>query len=704
MARVIPLERVRNIGIMAHIDAGKTTLTERILFYTGLTHKMGEVHDGSATMDWMPQEKERGITITAAATTTIWNDHRVNIIDTPGHVDFTAEVERSLRVLDGAIACFCAVGGVEPQSETVWHQAEKYNVPKLAFINKMDRIGAEFFRVVEEIEKQLGANPVPVVIPIGAEDQFKGVVDLITEKAVYNNEEDQGTTWREEEVPPEMKELVAKWRLNMLEKVSAEDESLLEKYCAGETISPEEIRKVLRQATLHRTIVPIFCGSAYKNRAVQRLLDGVTYYLPSPADLPPICGKKVGGDSGETSRIVRPEEPVSALAFKVVSDRHMGRMVYLRVYSGTLKSGSYVYNSTRDRKQRIGRLVRMHANRQEPREEVYCGDICAAIGLSETTTGDTICDEKHPILLEAIEFPAPVLSMAVRPASRNDREKMGQALNELAAEDPTFMVESDPETADTIISGMGELHLDIILDRMRREFNVACEVGAPQVAYRETLTGALEIHERHKKQSGGRGQFADIRIKIEPLPPGGGFEFVNKIVGGVIPRNFIPAIEKGLIEAMVKGPYAGFPVVDLQITLYDGSYHDVDSSELAFKICALAAVREAFRTGVPQLLEPYMSVNVLVPPEYAGGATGDICSRRGRIEGIDSTGIQHEIHAMVPLASMFGYVSDLRNMTQGRGSFTMHFQHYEAVPFHIAEEIAKKRREEKEKKDKERNK
>ncbi|MDP7035428.1 MAG: elongation factor G [Planctomycetota bacterium] len=691
MSRNIPLERLRNIGIMAHIDAGKTTVTERILFYTGGTHKIGEVHDGEATMDWMAQEQERGITITSAATTATWKDHRINIIDTPGHVDFTVEVERSLRVLDGAIALFCAVGGVEPQSETVWHQAEKYSVPRIAFVNKMDRVGADFSCVVDDIEKRLGANPVPLVIPIGAGDEFAGIVDLIEYKAVYYDEEDSGVTYHEEEIPADMIEEVDKWRLHMVEKTCEENEALLEKYCEGGDVSPDELREVLRSSTLAGTVVPVLCGSAYKNKGVQRLLDAVNLYLPSPVDLPPIIGRQMDGE-GETKRIARPDDRLSALAFKVVSDRHMGRMVYVRVYSGTLHSGSYIYNSSRKKKQRIGRLVRMHANHQEARDEIFCGDIAAVIGLSDTYTGDTLCDEKDPILLDVIEFPAPVLSLSIAPSSRQDRDKLGKALQSLSAEDPTFLIEQDPETQQTIIKGMGELHLEILLDRMRREFNVSCESGAPEVAYRETLTGSLELRHRHAKQTGGRGQFAEIDLKIEPLEPGHGFEFVSKVVGGSVPKQYIPSVEMGIVDAMTKGPYAGFPVVDLRVTLTDGKHHEVDSSDFAFRTCARDAIREAFRKGVPQLLEPYMSVRVIVSDEYAGGISGDLCSRRGRIEKIDAAGTRHEIYAMAPLASMFGYVTDLRSMTSGRGNFTMHFEHYEAVPYELAEEIAAQRK------------
>ncbi len=688
MPRRIPLSSIRNVGIMAHIDAGKTTVSERILYYTGRIHRLGEVHDGQATMEWMDLEQERGITICSAATTCEWNDHRINLIDTPGHVDFTAEVERSLRVLDGAIALFCAVGGVEPQSETVWHQAEKYETPRIAFINKMDRVGADFERVVSEIRKELGANPIPIVLPIGAEDRFVGLIDLVENNAIYYDESDRGVSFHIEEVPAEEKERTDKWRAHLIEQISSECEQLLEKFCEGEKISPTELRDTLRKATLKRHAVPVLCGSAFKNKGVQRLLDAMVDYLPSPADLPPIIG--ICHKEGEKIEVTPGEEgPLAALAFKVVQDRHMGRLVYVRVYSGDLEAGRYIYNTTKNKRQRLGRLLRMHANRQEKRDVLHTGDIGVAIGLSDTTTGDTICDEDQPLLLEPIEFPSPVLSVSVSPASRDDQEKLGKALVALGHEDPTFVVSYDDEIKQTIISGMGELHLEVLVERMKREFSVNAKVGRPEVAYRETLAGSAEVNHKHKKQTGGRGQFAHVELLIEPLDPGIGFEFKNKIVGGSVPREYIPAVEKGLIDAMQRGPYGGFPVVDLRVTLMDGSSHDVDSSEMAFRTCARQALKQAFRSGSPQLLEPLMSVHVSVPEQFSGSVTGDLCQRRGRIQGMELKGVLQDIEAMVPLAEMFGYATCLRTITQGRGNFTMHFEHYEAVPFSLAETIVK---------------
>jgi len=688
-SRRIPLSSIRNVGIMAHIDAGKTTVTERILYYTGRIHRLGEVHDGAATMDWMELEQERGITICSAATTCEWSDHRINIIDTPGHVDFTAEVERSLRVLDGAIALFCAVGGVEPQSETVWHQAEKYETPRIAFINKMDRVGADFYRVVGEIEKELGANPIPVTLPIGAEDEFVGLIDLIGNQALYYDNEDQGASYRIAEVPEDMRELTEHWRTHLIEKISSESESLLEKFCEGEEISPEELRDTLRLATLNGNAVPVLCGSAFKNKGVQRLLDAVIDYLPSPADLPPIIG--ICHKEGDEIEVIPGEDgPLAVMAFKVVQDRHMGRMVYVRVYSGDLEAGQYIFNSTKNKRQRLGRLLRMHANRQEKRDVLHTGDIGVAIGLSDTTTGDTLCHQDRPLLLESIEFAAPVLSVSVEPASRDDQEKLAKALDALGSEDPTFLVSYDAEVQQTIISGMGELHLEVLVERMKREFKVNANIGRPEVAYRETLTGIVDVNHKHKKQTGGRGQFAHVELLIEPGDPGTGFEFKNKIVGGAIPREYIPAVEKGLVDAMQRGPYGGFSVVDLRVTLHDGSSHDVDSSEMAFRICASQALKQAFREGSPQLLEPVMSVHVAVPEQFAGSVTGDLCQRRGRIQGMELSGVLQNISAMVPLSQMFGYATDVRTLTQGRGNFTMHFEHYEAVPFSLAEEIVKK--------------
>ena len=669
---------------MAHIDAGKTTTTERILFYTGLTHRLGEVHEGQATMDWMAQERERGITITSAATTAIWKDHRINIIDTPGHVDFTVEVERSLRVLDGAIALFCAVGGVEPQSETVWRQAEKYSIPTIAFVNKMDRLGADFFGVVEEIRKQFGENPIPVLIPIGSEDNFHGVIDLIEQRAMYYDDE-QGKDVRNEPIPGDLRDYADQWRQYLIEKASEQDEHLLEKYCNGEQISSDELRRAIRTATLNNLAVPILCGSAFKNKGVQKLLDAVTYYLPSPLDMPPTPG--TAPDGTEIIRLPKDDGRLSALAFKVVADKHLGKMVYFRVYSGTMQAGTYILNSTQDKRQRVGRLLQMHANHREMRDQIYCGDIGVAIGLGDTVTGDTLCSPDEPIILEAIEFPAPVISVSIAPASRADREKLSRALMLLAEEDPTFTVHYDSETEETVISGMGELHLDIIVDRIRREFGVQATVSAPQVAYRETITTGREIVERYVKQTGGKGQFAHVAIHIEPLEAGQGFEFINNIQRGAIPREFIPAVEKGIIDAMAKGVYADCPVVDVRVSLFDGKHHEVDSSEMAFRTCAAIAFKRGFMLAGPELLEPMMSVNVVTPGEHSGSINSHLCSKRGRIQGMEMDGPTHRIDAIVPLSEMFGYATDLRTMTQGRASFSMHFEHYEAVPFSIAEEI-----------------
>jgi elongation factor G len=685
MARKYPLEKVRNIGIMAHIDAGKTTVSERILFYTGKSHKLGEVHDGETQLDWMEQERERGITITSAATTTVWDDHMINLIDTPGHVDFTVEVERSLRVLDGVIGLFCAVGGVEPQSETVWRQAEKYSVPRVAFVNKMDRPGADFYGVVEQIQKELGANAVPVTIPIGAEENFAGIIDLVNDVAVYYDETDQGMTWREEPIPAAMQAEARKWKQNLLEKVSEVDDRLLEKFMQEQPIGDRELSAAIRAATLAHTICPVMCGSAFKNKGIQRLLDAVVSYLPSPIDLPPTLGLGPTGDAIE--RVPRDDGRLAALAFKVVADKHVGKLLYVRVYSGTLKAGSPVYNSTQEKDQRIGRLLRMHANRQEQVDALYSGEIGAVVGLSDTVTGDTICSRTDPIVLEAIEFPAPVLSIAVSIADRKDQEKLSHGLNRLAEEDPTFIVTADPETEETVLSGMGELHLEILVDRLRREFGVEVETGAPQVAYRETITSRTEVNEKYVKQTGGRGQYAHVVMRLEPLKPGEGFEFVNKVVSGRVPKEYIPAVERGVVDVMKKGAYAGFPVVDLRVTLLDGSYHDVDSSDIAFRTCASHAFRRAFLQCNPVLLEPLMSVNVVTPEDSAGAIMGSLCNRRGLISGMDQQGNAKVIKAMVPLATMFGYATEVRNQSQGRASFTMHFEHYEAVPFAIVEEI-----------------
>ena len=675
---------------MAHIDAGKTTVSERILFYTGKTHRVGEVDAGTATLDWMPQERERGITITSAATTTVWRDHMVNLIDTPGHVDFTVEVERSLRVLDGAIGLFCAVGGVEPQSETVWRQAEKYEVPRIAFVNKMDRPGADFFEVVGEIQRELGANAVPVVIPIFEDAEFSGIVDLVQDCAVYYDDPSLGTHAHEEPVPERLRDEAARWRRHLVEKVSELDERLLEKYCADEPVSEAELRAAIRKATHAHLICPVLCGSAFRNKGVRRLLDAVVDYLPSPIDLPPVSGVCLAGE--EIERVPKDDGRLAALAFKVVADRHVGKLVYVRVYSGTLHAGTYVLNSTRNKRQRVGRLLRMHANRQEIVEALYSGEIGAVIGLGDTVTGDTLCDAEHPIILEAIEFPSPVLWVAGATENRPSADRLSAALARLAEEDPTFLVANDPETSDTIISGMGELHLDIILDRLRREFAVDVVPGPPQVAYRETITTAVDIEEKLVKQTGGRGQFAHVVMTLLPLPPGQGFEFASEVVGGRVPREFIPAIERGIIDAMAKGPWAGFPVVDVRAVLTDGSFHEVDSSDLAFRTCAAMAFKRAFLRGSPQLLEPIMSVNVIVPEDFAGAVTSHLCAKRGHVTGMERQGNAQEIQAMVPLANMFGYATELRNATQGRGTFTMHFEHYEAVPFAIAEEIIAKKR------------
>ena len=691
MPRQLPLDRVRNIGIMAHIDAGKTTMSERILFYTGKTHKVGEVDEGTATLDWMPQERERGITITSAATTTVWRGHMINLIDTPGHVDFTVEVERSLRVLDGAIGLFCAVGGVEPQSETVWRQAEKYEVPRIAFVNKMDRVGADFFAVVEQIQRELGANAVPLVIPNFENEHFVGIIDLVENCAVYYDDADLGTTFHEEPVPERLRDETARWRRHLIEKVSEVDEALLEKFCADAEITVGELRAAIRKATHAQLVCPVLCGSAFKNKGVQRLLDAVVYYLPSPVDLPPISGVCLKGEPIE--RVPRDDGRLAALAFKVVADRHVGKLVYVRVYSGTLAAGTYVLNSTHQKRQRVGRLLRMHANRQEIVDALYSGEIGAVVGLNDTVTGDTLCAEDHPIILEAIEFPSPVLSVAVATEGRDSTDRLSHSLARLAEEDPTFVVASDPETSDTIISGMGELHLEIILDRLKREFGVEVQPGPPQVAYRETITTPADVVEKLVKQTGGRGQFAHVVMTIEPLAAGQGFEFASEVVGGRVPKEFIPAIERGIIDAMAKGPWSSYPVVDVRVVLTDGSYHEVDSSELAFRTCASMAFKRAFLRGNPQLLEPVMSVSVITTDDHAGAVTSHLCAKRGHITAMERQGNAQEIRAMVPLANMFGYATELRNATQGRGIFTMHFEHYEAVPFAIAEEIIARKKE-----------
>ena len=691
MSRTVSLDHVRNIGIMAHIDAGKTTCSERILFYCGKSHKIGEVHDGAATMDYMVQEQERGITITSAATVVQWKEHQISLIDTPGHVDFTAEVERSLRVLDGAIALFCAVGGVQPQTEQVWRQSEKYEVPKLCFINKMDRTGADFHGVLEEISSELLGNPVPMVLPIGQAEEFEGLVDLLTMKAIRFDEATKGVNLIISEIPEAMRAECEKWRHHMVEKAAEQDDTTLEKYLAGTALSDEEIITCIRKGCIARTLVPVYCGTAFKNKGVQPLLDGVVKFLPSPLDV----GSVHQADNPAIVRNPDDKEPFSGLAFKILSDKHMGKITFVRVYSGTLKVGATVRNTTRDTDARIGRLFRMHASRQEAIDMAYAGDIVAVVGLTKTITGDTLCDPDKPILLESIEFPAPVISISIRPASRGDNEKLGVALHSLASEDPTFLVAYDPETGETIISGVGELHLEIIVDRLRREFNVGCEVGRPEVAYRETITSNVEGAYKHVKQSGGRGQFAHVCLRIEQQKtPGTGFVFENEVKGGNIPSEYIPAIEKGVIKAMEHGPCGGYPVVDVKVTVYDGSYHEVDSNEFAFIEAARVCFRNLFLKGNPQLLEPIMDVEVTVPEDYMGAATGSICQRRGRVEGMDDKGGVKLVRGFVPLGEMFGYSSAIRTATQGRGSYTMHFEHYEAVPYELAESIMEKRRKE----------
>jgi len=689
----IDIERIRNIGIMAHIDAGKTSVAERILYYTGRTHRMGAVDDGNTTMDWMDQERERGITIVSAATTTYWREHRINLIDTPGHVDFTVEVERSLRVLDGAIALFCAVGGVEPQSEVVWRQSEKYGVPALAFINKMDRIGADFQRVIHDIEQRLEANPVPVVLPLYDGEHFVGVVDLVEEKAVYYDDRDLGATFHEGPVSEEKRAELEEWRERLIQEVSEWDDGIMDKYCRDEHISPDELRSALRRATLSRQVVPVLCGSALKNKGIQRLLDAVVHYLPSPADLPPVIG--FWGEDKTAERTHNSDDSLAALAFKVVTNPHMGKMVYLRLYSGKIEAGSYVYNSTKGKRQRVGRLMQMHADRQEKREVLYCGEIGVAVGLSDTTTGDSLCDEADPILLEAIEFPAPVLSVSIAARSRIERDRLLKSLSHLADEDPTFTVTQNTETDETVISGMGQLHLEVLIERLRREFRINPHVGTPRVAYRETMTRPARVDYKHVKQTGGHGQFAHIVLELEPLAPGAGFEFSDEIRGGDISRDYIPAVERGVLEAMAEGVFAGSPVVDVAVRLVDGSFHEVDSSELAFKTCARHAFRDAFMRGRPLLLEPVCAVTLSVPEEFSGAVTGSICSRRGRITGIEAreNGNTQLIRSMAPLAEMFGYATELRSITGGRGYFDMRFERYEPVPADRAEEIIRRKRE-----------
>lgn len=689
MARKVALDKTRNIGIMAHIDAGKTTTTERILYYTGVSHKIGEVHDGAATMDWMEQEQERGITITSAATTCFWKDHRVNIIDTPGHVDFTIEVERSLKVLDGSVAVFCSVGGVEPQSETVWRQADKYGVPRIAFINKMDRIGADFTRGVDMIRERLGANPLPLQLPIGSEENFRGLVDLVAMQAIVWDDESMGAKYEVVDIPADMVDDVDMAREALLEEISSHDDELMEKYLGGEELSLDEIKTAIRNGTRDINFCPVLCGSAFKNKGVQTLLDAVIDYMPSPLDVEPIKG--VHPDTGdELERPADDDAPFAALAFKIMTDPFVGQLSFFRVYSGVAESGTTVLNSTKGRKERFGRLLKMHANKREEIKQVYSGDIAAAVGLKSTTTGDTLCDMQNPSLLESMEFPEPVIHLSVEPKTKADQEKMGIALGKLLAEDPSLRVRTDEETGQTILSGMGELHLEVIVDRMKREFKVECNVGAPQVAYRESITKTVEVQGKFVRQSGGRGQYGDCWLRLEPGEPGKGFEFVDAIKGGVIPREYIPAVGKGAEEASANGVLAGFPIVDIKVTCFDGSYHDVDSNEMAFKIAGSMGFKEGARKAAPALLEPIMSVEVVVPEEYMGDVIGDLNSRRGRIMGMDARGGAQIVDSHVPLSSMFGYATDLRSATQGRATYSMVFDHYDQAPKAISEEIIAK--------------
>ena len=686
--RAFPLERTRNIGIMAHIDAGKTTLTERILYYTGRNYKMGDTHEGTATMDWMEQEQERGITITSAATTTMWEDHRINIIDTPGHVDFTVEVERSLRVLDGAVGVFCAKGGVEPQSETVWRQADKYNVPRMAFVNKMDIMGADFYNVINMIKDRLGAHPLALQLPIGAEDQFKGIIDLMYMKAfVYKN--DLGTDIEEQDIPADMQEKAEQFRIEMVESISETDDLLMEKYLGGEEPTIDELKAALRKACIACDLIPVFCGTAYKNKGIQKLLDGIVDYMPAPTDIPSIKGVHPDTEE-EVERHSSDEEPFAALAFKIMNDPFVGKLAFFRVYSGTLKSGSYVYNPLKGKKERIGRILQMHANHREEIEKVYAGDIAAAVGLKITTTGDTLCMEDDEVVLESMNFPEPVISVAIEPKTKAGRDKMGIALSKLAEEDPTFKTYTNIDTGQTIISGMGELHLEIIVDRLLREFRVEANVGKPQVAYRETFRKAADVEGKYVRQSGGRGQYGHCKVKFEPMDandPDKSYEFVNAVVGGVIPREYIPAIDNGIREAMQSGIIGGYPVLGVKATVYDGSYHEVDSSEMAYKIAGSMAFKDAMRKGDPVLLEPIMKVDVTVPEDYMGDVIGDINSRRGRIEGMEARGNAQVVRSYVPLAEMFGYATDLRSKTQGRGVYSMEIHHYEAVPKSIQDKV-----------------
>jgi elongation factor G len=696
LARTTPIERYRNIGIMAHIDAGKTTTTERVLFYTGVSHKIGEVHDGAAVMDWMEQEQERGITITSAATTCFWkgmdqsfDEHRINIIDTPGHVDFTIEVERSLRVLDGAVAVFCAVGGVEPQSETVWRQANKYNVPRMAFVNKMDRAGADFFRVLGQIDSRLKGNPVALQIPVGAEENFKGVIDLIKMKFIEWDDSTQGVNFELVDIPSDLQSKADEYREKLLEAAAETDEALLDKYLENGTLDEAEIIKAIRKRCIDGEITPVICGSAFKNKGVQAMLDAVILFMPSPTDVPAIKG--ILEDESEASRGPDDKGPFAALAFKIANDPFVGNLTFFRVYSGTLKSGDTIYNPVKGNRERIGRILQMHANDREEIKEVLAGDIAAAVGLKDATTGDTLCDLKEIITLERMEFPEPVISVAVEPKTKPDQEKMGIALGKLAKEDPSFRVHTDPESNQTIISGMGELHLEIIVDRMKREFKVEANVGKPQVAYRETIQAPVEQEGKFVRQSGGRGQYGHVNIKIEPLEPGSGYEFVNAIVGGVVPREYIPAVDKGIQEQMANGVIAGYPVVDCKVTLYDGSYHDVDSSEIAFKIAGSMAFKDGAKKAKPVLLEPIMKVEVSTPEDYMGDINGDLNRRRGVLQGLEDAPLGKIVRAEVPLSEMFGYATDVRSMSQGRAAYTMEFSHYSIVPNNVAQEVIESR-------------
>jgi len=687
MAREVPIEKMRNIGIMAHIDAGKTTVTERILYYTGRTYKIGEVHEGTAVMDWMEQEQERGITITSAATTCQWRDFRINIIDTPGHVDFTAEVERSLRVLDGAVAVFDAVAGVQPQSETVWRQADKYRVPRICFINKMDRVGADFFRSVESIVTRLKCRPVPIQIPIGAEEQFRGVVDLVAMRGRVWLDETLGAEYRDIEIPEELAEQARSYHEQLVEAVAECDDQLFEKYVQDHDVSQQELGAAIRRATVAQKIFPVVCGSAFKNKGVQNLLDAVVDYLPSPADIPPVAGVSVDDPEQVIERAAADDQPFSALVFKIMTDPFTGQLAFLRCYSAKLSSRDSIYNVAKRRRERVGRLVRMHANKREDIQEIFAGDIAAAVGLKNVSTGDTICDEAAPLVLESIEFPNPVIQLAIEPKTKADQEKLGVAIGKLIQEDPTLRIHTDPDTGQTILAGMGELHLEIIVDRLQREFGVGANVGKPQVAYRETIRSKADAEGRFVRQTGGRGQYGHVKIRVEPLPLGSGYQFVDETFGGSVPKDYIPAVESGIGEALEGGVLAGYPLSDIRVVLYDGSYHEVDSSEIAFKIAGSMAIKQAAAKAQPVLLEPVMSVEVVVPEEYMGDVIGDLNSRRGRIEGMELRGTTQIIKAMVPLSEMFGYATELRSRTQGRGSFTMHFGRYEEVPASISAEI-----------------